>query len=130
MQCGCRHCTRPRASSSAHVFLVGVEEGLLPHKGSEDDDPALIGRRIEEERRLMYVGVTRAQRSLSITWCRKRRRVRDEQVCEPSRFIGELMLEQTPIDPGGRDDPLAATADGATQGVARQATRGEGVMSH
>ena len=79
-----------------HVFLVGVEEGLLPHKGSEDDDPAMLGRRIEEERRLMYVGVTRAQRSLSISWCRKRRRARDEQACEPSRFIGELLLEQKP----------------------------------
>ena len=44
----------------------------------------------------MYVGVTRAQRSLSISWCRKRRRARDEQSCEPSRFIAELALEQVP----------------------------------
>jgi ATP-dependent DNA helicase Rep len=79
-----------------HVFLVGVEEGLLPHRGNEDDDPALLGKRIEEERRLMYVGVTRAQRSLSISWCRKRRRARDEQTCEPSRFIAELALDGGP----------------------------------
>lgn len=79
-----------------HVFLVGVEEGLLPHKGNEDDDPAMRSQRIEEERRLMYVGVTRAQRSLSISWCRKRRRARDHQTCEPSRFIAELGLEQSP----------------------------------
>ena len=79
-----------------HVFLVGVEEGLLPHKGSDDDDPPMLGQRIEEERRLMYVGVTRAQRSLSISWCRKRRRARDHQVCAPSRFIGELGLEVAP----------------------------------
>lgn len=80
-----------------HVFLVGVEEGLLPHKGREDDDPAMLGQRIEEERRLMYVGVTRAQRSLSISWCRKRRRARDHQTCEPSRFIAELGLEKAPV---------------------------------
>lgn len=79
-----------------HVFLVGVEEGLLPHKGHDDDEPALRPQRIEEERRLMYVGVTRAQRSLSISWCRKRRRARDHQTCEPSRFLGELGLEQAP----------------------------------
>ena len=79
-----------------HVFLVGVEEGVLPHGGSEDDDPALRGQRIEEERRLMYVGVTRAQRSLSISWCRKRKRARSDQACEPSRFIGELGLDQAP----------------------------------
>ena len=79
-----------------HVFLVGVEEGVLPHGGSEDDDPALRSQRIEEERRLMYVGVTRAQRSLSISWCKKRKRARADQMCEPSRFIGELGLDQAP----------------------------------
>ena len=84
-----------------HVFLVGVEERLLPHKGHEDDDPAMLGRRIEEERRLMYVGVTRAQRSLSISWCRKRRRARDEQSCEPSRFIVELGLGEPSAQAGG-----------------------------
>ena len=79
-----------------HVFLVGIEEGVLPHKGHEGDDPALQPQRIEEERRLMYVGVTRARRSLSISWCRKRRRAREHQSCEPSRFIAELGLEQAP----------------------------------
>ena len=82
-----------------HVFLVGVEEGLLPHKGHEDDDPSLQPQRIEEERRLMYVGVTRAQRSLSISWCRRRRRARDHKTCEPSRFIGELGLDRAPPVP-------------------------------
>ncbi len=77
-----------------HVFLVGVEEGLLPHKGNEDDEPAMRSQRIEEERRLMYVGVTRAQKSLAISWCRKRRRARDHQSCEPSRFIAELGLDE------------------------------------
>src|SRR5690606_19665105 len=63
-----------------HVFLAGVEEGLLPHLGrdEEDSDPATAAEamalRIQEERRLMYVGITRAQRSLHLTWCKKRRR--------------------------------------------------------
>jgi len=77
-----------------HVFLVGVEEGLLPHKGGDDDDVAGLGARLEEERRLMYVGVTRAQRSLQITWCKKRKRGREADAREPSRFIAELGLDK------------------------------------
>ena len=67
-----------------HVFLVGCEEGILPHTNSIDAD------QIEEERRLMYVGITRAQKSLNITWCKKRKRAGEMQACEPSRFIAEL----------------------------------------
>jgi ATP-dependent DNA helicase Rep len=88
----------------AHVFLVGVEEGLLPHHGGDADlGDAAVGERIEEERRLMYVGITRAQRSLHISWCKKRRRGRDEVIREPSRFIAELGLERGPkpdVEPG------------------------------
>jgi ATP-dependent DNA helicase Rep len=87
-----------------HVFLVGVEEGLLPHAGSsdapaaEEDDP--IGpQRIEEERRLMYVAVTRAQRSLTITWCRTRRRARDRIERIPSRFLQEMQLDDAAAAP-------------------------------
>jgi ATP-dependent DNA helicase Rep len=67
-----------------HVFLIGVEEGILPHRESVDND------KIEEERRLMYVGITRAQKSLNISWCKKRKRAGEVQMCEPSRFIAEL----------------------------------------
>ena len=67
-----------------HVFLVGVEEGILPHRESVDNG------KIEEERRLMYVGITRAQKSLAITWCKKRKRAGEWQHCEPSRFLEEL----------------------------------------
>ena len=54
-----------------HVFLVGVEEGILPHKGDPDASVETIGARMQEERRLMYVGITRAQRTLQITWCKQ-----------------------------------------------------------
>ena len=90
-----------------HVFLVGVEEGLLPHRGNEDDEPAMRSLRIEEERRLMYVGVTRAQKSLSISWCRKRRRAREHQQCEPSRFIAELGLDQARAAVEGEGDAVS-----------------------
>ncbi len=67
-----------------HVFLVGVEDGTLPHRQSE------LPEQIEEERRLMYVGITRAQRSLHISYCTKRRRGKEWQACEASRFLQEL----------------------------------------
>lgn len=72
-----------------HVFLIGVEEGILPHRESIDAG-VLDPSRIEEERRLMYVGITRAQKSLNISWCKKRKRAGEMQMCEPSRFIAEL----------------------------------------
>jgi ATP-dependent DNA helicase Rep len=77
-----------------HVFMVGVEEGILPHKGDPDAPPEVFAQRIEEERRLMYVGITRAQRSLTITWCKKRKRARDSVAGEVSRFIKEMRLDE------------------------------------
>jgi ATP-dependent DNA helicase Rep len=67
-----------------HVFLVGVEEGILPHRESIE-----LGN-IEEERRLMYVGITRAQLSLFVTYCEKRKQGREILAREPSRFILEM----------------------------------------
>ncbi|MDX1443720.1 MAG: DNA helicase Rep [Gammaproteobacteria bacterium] len=66
------------------VYLVGVEEEILPHRNSIEGDS------IEEERRLMYVGITRAQRALTISWATQRRRYGEDYDCEPSRFLSEL----------------------------------------
>ena len=76
-----------------HVYLVGVEEGILPHRGDPDAPAGALATRIEEERRLMYVGITRAQRSLQLSWCKKRRRGREVENREISRFIAEMRLE-------------------------------------
>lgn len=67
-----------------YVYLVGMEEELLPHRVSIDDD------QIEEERRLAYVGITRAQKSLCLSLAKQRRRVGELQDCQPSRFLDEL----------------------------------------
>jgi len=67
-----------------HVFLVGVEENILPHRDAVDEG------RLEEERRLMYVGVTRAKKSLTLSYCARRKRARESVACDPSRFIDEL----------------------------------------
>ena len=67
-----------------HVFLVGLEEGVLPHR------EAVAAGNVDEERRLLYVGVTRAERSLHLSFCRKRKRAGEWVACEPSRFLGEL----------------------------------------
>ena len=67
-----------------HVFLVGVEEGILPHKESSEGD------KLQEERRLMYVGITRAENSLHVTYCEKRKQGKEAMKCEPSRFITEM----------------------------------------
>jgi ATP-dependent DNA helicase Rep len=67
-----------------HVFLVGLEEGLLPHR------EAISAGNVDEERRLMYVGVTRAQKSLHLSYCRKRKRAGETVECQPSRFLAEL----------------------------------------
>jgi ATP-dependent DNA helicase Rep len=67
-----------------HVHLVGVEEGSLPHRESID------AGNIEEERRLMYVGITRAQLSLNLSWCAKRKQGREIIERAASRFITEM----------------------------------------
>ncbi|MES9970183.1 MAG: DNA helicase Rep [Candidatus Thiodiazotropha sp.] len=71
-----------------HVFLVGMEEELLPHRSSIEEE------NIEEERRLAYVGITRARQSLTLTYAAKRKRFGEMVPCEPSRFLQELPEEE------------------------------------
>ncbi|CAN8139843.1 DNA helicase Rep [Thiomicrorhabdus sp. 6S2-11] len=70
-----------------HVFLIGMEEEFLPHKQNLES-PGL-----EEERRLAYVGITRAKRTLTMTYASKRRKYGEDMACEPSRFLYELPEE-------------------------------------
>ncbi|MDP5207831.1 ATP-binding domain-containing protein, partial [Alishewanella sp. SMS9] len=67
-----------------YVFMVGMEEGILPHQSCIDED------NVEEERRLAYVGITRAQRELIFTYARERRQYGEVIRPEPSRFLTEL----------------------------------------
>jgi len=90
-----------------HVMMAGVNEGLLPFKPEEDgvslQQDALNLTRIQEERRLMYVGITRAQRSLVVSWSRKRKKGREMVSALPSRFIAELALNTATT----KEDPRA-----------------------
>ncbi len=71
-----------------HVYLIGMEEDLLPHKSSIEED------NIEEERRLAYVGITRAQESLSILVAKQRQRYGEMTKSEPSRFLEEMPQDE------------------------------------
>jgi ATP-dependent DNA helicase Rep len=86
-----------------HVFMIGMEEEILPHRTSIEEDS------IEEERRLAYVGITRAQRSLVLTMANSRKRYGEKMECEQSRFLEELpredviwMTEKSEVDPEER----------------------------
>ena len=91
-----------------HVFLIGVEEGVLPHRESQSPD------KIEEERRLMYVGITRAQRSLHISYAEKRKQGREFIPCEASRFIAEMGQDDLRFS-GGKADSAPDKASGAAR---------------
>jgi len=92
-----------------NVMLVGINEDLLPFKPSsspEEGEQTQVQafantQRIEEERRLMYVGITRAQFSLVVSWCKRRKKGRDIVVAQPSRFIAEMGIDkaQETVDP-------------------------------
>jgi ATP-dependent DNA helicase Rep len=84
-----------------HVVMTGVNEGLLPFKPEDDGTPGTLDARIQEERRLMYVGITRAQRTLVVSWLKRRKKGRESVPGQPSRFIAEMALDQTTA----REDP-------------------------
>jgi ATP-dependent DNA helicase Rep len=96
-----------------HVVLAGCVEGLLPFKLEDDDgsNTESIALRLQEERRLMYVGITRAQRTLAVNWLRKRKKGRDMIPGVPSRFIAEMALDKTTVKEDPREKLKALRAE-------------------
>ena len=83
-----------------HVYIIGMEEKLIPHHASMDDN-------IEEERRLAYVGITRAQKTLTFSLVQRRKRGGEMEECEPSRFLFEIPEEHLNWERiGGEVDPV------------------------
>jgi ATP-dependent DNA helicase Rep len=80
-----------------HVYIIGMEEKLLPHRVSMEEN------NIEEERRLAYVGITRARQTLNMTMALKRRQFGETINCEPSRFIDELPQDDLQWQGGGAE---------------------------
>jgi ATP-dependent DNA helicase Rep len=118
-----------------HVMLVGVTEGMLPfklddkkkggtsagslggssieHESANDD----IATRLQEERRLMYVGITRAQRSLAVSWTKRRKKGREMISAQPSRFIAEMGLNKTTVKEDPREKLKALRAEFAKKAL-------------
>ncbi len=113
-----------------HVMLVGVTEGMLPFKlgegaqsegGSEQSHESAnedMAQRLQEERRLMYVGITRAQRSLAVSWTRRRKKGREMVAALPSRFIAEMGLDKTTAKEDPREKLKALRAEFALKAQA------------
>ena len=96
-----------------YVFLIGMEEGLLPHQSSIDED------NIDEERRLAYVGITRAQRELSFVLCKERRQYGESVRPEPSRFLLELPQDDLAWEGDKREVTAEQRQQSGQVGVAR-----------
>lgn len=82
-----------------YVYLIGMEEGILPHQNSIDSE------QIEEERRLAYVGITRAQKQLTFSYCSHRKKYGDVLSTEPSRFLNELPVDELDWAAVNKQDP-------------------------
>jgi ATP-dependent DNA helicase Rep len=100
-----------------HVILAGVNEGLLPFRS---DDEEASAARLEEERRLMYVGITRARSTLAVSTLRRRKRGREMAAALPSRFIAEMKLDEARVgeDPRAKLMALRAAAAARAQRAA------------
>ncbi|HET6229777.1 MAG TPA: UvrD-helicase domain-containing protein [Longimicrobiaceae bacterium] len=92
-----------------HVFMVGLEEEILPHSRSVQmvSDPG-VPDPIAEERRLFYVGITRARHRLSLTGCASRRKAGEDIVRQPSRFLKEIPPELVTMHSGAQSSLTAA----------------------
>ena len=99
-----------------HVMLVGVNEGMLPFKldddgGRQEKVSESVLERLQEERRLMYVGITRAQHSLAVSWTKRRKKGRETVAALPSRFIAEMALDQRTAKEDPREKIRALRAE-------------------
>jgi DNA helicase II / ATP-dependent DNA helicase PcrA len=113
-----------------HVFLAGLEEGLLPHANSMGDADA-----IEEERRLCYVAMTRARRTLTLTSARERMIYGRTHQSDRSRFLDEIPANKAPTVPARKrragTEPAAVDANEIKMGVRVRHTQfGEGVIMY
>ncbi|QDL56229.1 ATP-dependent helicase [Rhodoferax aquaticus] len=116
-----------------HVLLVGVTEGMLPFKMDDGADSlggsdraaesvnAEMAIRLQEERRLMYVGITRAQRTLAVSWTKRRKKGRELVAALPSRFIAEMGLDQNTVKEDPREKLRALRAEFALKAQASAA---------
>ncbi len=102
-----------------HVVLVGINEGLLPFFSAGSGDENMKPERLEEERRLMYVGITRARSTLAVSTLKRRKKGRDTVMGVPSRFIAEMKLHEAKAQEDPRQrlkrlrDAMAAKAAAA-----------------
>jgi ATP-dependent DNA helicase Rep len=97
-----------------HVVLAGCVEGMLPFKPEDAEGGVMTEsfiQRLQEERRLMYVGITRAQRSLAVSWSKKRKKGRELVPAQPSRFIAEMALDKTTVKEDPREKLKALRAE-------------------
>ncbi len=90
-----------------HVMLAGVNEGLLPFSREVD---GVVQSDIEEERRLMYVGITRARQTLMVSYAKRRKKGRETAPAEPSRFIDEMAISKVETKEHARDKLKALRA--------------------
>lgn len=110
-----------------HVMLVGATEGMLPFKLDDDNGRQQqvsdeTAARLQEERRLMYVGITRAQRTLAVSWTKRRKKGREMVACQPSRFIKEMGLDAATA----KEDPREKLRQLRAEFAARKAQPGAG----
>jgi ATP-dependent DNA helicase Rep len=94
-----------------HVFIIGMEENLLPHRVSIEEN------NLAEERRLAYVGITRAQQTLTMTMAAKRKQFGEVIDCEPSRFIEELPADDLQWQ-GGLEEDASVVKERANETLA------------
>jgi ATP-dependent DNA helicase Rep len=95
-----------------YVFMVGMEEGLLPHQSSIDED------NVDEERRLAYVGITRAQQQLYFTIARERRQYGESIEPTPSRFLYELPADDIEWEWQKKPDTEEVRQEKTAKGIA------------